>query len=182
MKTDSTIYDRTVCIMRESGLTIERIAEDTGLPKEWLVSFRLQRIASPGIGRVEKLYEYLTGKRLADALSTAPVPEETAREIPPEDPPETGARRLAAYLVNELLRERAEAGGEVTEADIKKAIHQAVVTHTWHSMAAAGEVYFANGFPVWIEDADAECEIMDAEELDAAIREAVDNWPDARLH
>ena len=90
-----------------------------------------------------------------------------------------GRRRYVAHCVNELLSERGEA---VTQEEINAAVSQAVIRHTWAVMVTAGEVHIEqDGLPVWISP-DVECEIMDAEELDAAILEAVDAWPDARLH
>ena len=52
--------------MRASKLTIDQLHEDTKLPKEWLTSFRLQRIGDPGVSRVQRLYEFLTGQSLVE--------------------------------------------------------------------------------------------------------------------
>ena len=60
----SELYDETVRLMKASGKTIKTLARETGIPKDWLVSFRLKRFGSPGIVRVEKLYKHFTGKSI----------------------------------------------------------------------------------------------------------------------
>ena len=65
----SKIYANTARILRESGIPITHVAQDTQLSREWLFLFRRERINNPGILAVETLHQYLTGKPLFDGGS-----------------------------------------------------------------------------------------------------------------
>lgn len=44
--------------------TLKQISADTGLQLGWLKLFAQNKISNPSCNRVEKLYEYMTGKPL----------------------------------------------------------------------------------------------------------------------
>lgn len=44
--------------------TLDIIARDTGLAREWLINFGGEASHDPGVRKVETLYVYLTGKQL----------------------------------------------------------------------------------------------------------------------
>lgn len=54
----------TVELLRSSGESTEAIAVETGLSYSWLVTFAADRMRNPSVSKVQKLYEYLTGKPL----------------------------------------------------------------------------------------------------------------------
>lgn len=55
---------RTLLIERVRVDTMRDIARASGINEHWLGKFRSGGIANPGSNRVQKLYEYLTGKKL----------------------------------------------------------------------------------------------------------------------
>lgn len=60
----SKLLEKTIELYnsRSRLLTNEKIAEDTGLNYNWLITFTSKE--EPGVGRIEALYEYLSGKKL----------------------------------------------------------------------------------------------------------------------
>lgn len=59
-----TLYEQTLKLLIASELTILDIAERADLPYDWLVSIRYDRVKNPSVNRIQKLYEFLTGKPL----------------------------------------------------------------------------------------------------------------------
>ena len=60
----STLYEQTLELLVASELTIQDIATQADLPYDWLVSIRYDRVKNPSVNRVQKLYEFLSGKPL----------------------------------------------------------------------------------------------------------------------
>ena len=60
----STLYEQTLELLVASELTIQDIATQSGLPYDWLVSIRYDRVKNPSVNRVQILYEFLSGKPL----------------------------------------------------------------------------------------------------------------------
>ena len=60
----STLYEQTLELLVASELTLQDIAEQADLPYDWLVSIRYDRVKNPSVNRVQKLYEFLSGKPL----------------------------------------------------------------------------------------------------------------------
>lgn len=60
----STLYEQTLELLIASKLTIQDIATQADLPYDWLVSIRYDRVKNPSVNRVQKLYEFLSGKPL----------------------------------------------------------------------------------------------------------------------
>lgn len=60
------LCDRTLILLkhRDPSLTLQKIADETGLKKRWLEKFVADNIVEPGASKVETLYVFLTGKRL----------------------------------------------------------------------------------------------------------------------
>lgn len=62
----STLYDRTYALLRERMATtsLQTISRESDLPYYWLNKISIGATKDPGVRRVQKLYEYLTGKPL----------------------------------------------------------------------------------------------------------------------
>ena len=90
----------------------------------------------------------------------------------------TGRRRFVAFAVNQLLKEK---GASVMQADIDKAVSLACMAHTDHCMAAEGSLCILHNERQWIP-ADVECDVMDRDELEEAIQQALHGWPDASVN
>lgn len=62
----SKLYVRTLELLRNRprSQTLAVVSQDTGLPKEWLIAIISRPETSPGVDRIEVLYEYLSGKQL----------------------------------------------------------------------------------------------------------------------
>ena len=54
----------TLALMREKKFTLEEIHAATGLPFYWLRKFAGREISNPGVNRVQRLYEFLSGREL----------------------------------------------------------------------------------------------------------------------
>jgi transcriptional regulator with XRE-family HTH domain len=50
--------------VRPRNITIEKIANVTGLSETWLKKFCAGQIEEPSVNKIETLYVYLTGKQL----------------------------------------------------------------------------------------------------------------------
>ena len=60
----STLLKRTRTLLRHTTQTHADISEATGIPIAWINQFSVSRSQNPGVARVQRLYEYLSGKRL----------------------------------------------------------------------------------------------------------------------
>lgn len=61
----NNLCERTLTLLRKSKTPLPDLAQRAGLPYYWLKSFKSGAIADPSVNRVQHLYEYLTGKKLA---------------------------------------------------------------------------------------------------------------------
>ena len=59
-----TLYEQTLRLLTDTNLTIQEIAKQSGLPYDWLVSVRYDRVKDPSVNRIQTLYEFLSGKPL----------------------------------------------------------------------------------------------------------------------
>lgn len=59
-----TLMSRTITLLRERNETLPHITEKTGIPFYWLRKFAGGEIDDPGVNRIQKLYEYLAGRKL----------------------------------------------------------------------------------------------------------------------
>lgn len=60
-----TLHERTLELLKASDKTNIQIYDATGIPYHWVSSFRLGKKAkNPSVNRVQKLYEFLSGKIL----------------------------------------------------------------------------------------------------------------------
>lgn len=66
MKLRTTLRDKTLQLLKNRPVTItlEKIAEDTGLGTAWLSMFHNERIAKPNVNAIQTLYEYLTNSEI----------------------------------------------------------------------------------------------------------------------
>jgi hypothetical protein len=60
----SSLHLTTLDLLKSSKETTFLIAVATGLTYSWVAAFRGDRMPDPSVRRVQKLYEYLTGKPL----------------------------------------------------------------------------------------------------------------------
>lgn len=51
-------------INRPKPMTLQKIADETPLSVEWLKAFQTGKINDPSAGKIETLYEFLSGKCL----------------------------------------------------------------------------------------------------------------------
>ena len=59
-----TLYEQTLILLQDSELTLQEVAVGSGLPYDWIVSVKYDRIKNPSVNRVQQLYEFLSGKPL----------------------------------------------------------------------------------------------------------------------
>jgi len=59
-----TLHEKTITLLDQCDTSIQEISEKSGLPYDWLVSVKYRRIQAPSVDRIQRLYEYLTGKKL----------------------------------------------------------------------------------------------------------------------
>lgn len=62
---EATLLKRTRTLITESGKTHMQICIATGLQINWISGVATGRIKDPSVNRIQKLYEYLAGKKLA---------------------------------------------------------------------------------------------------------------------
>jgi hypothetical protein len=61
----NSLCEHTLTLLRKSKTPLPDLAQQAGLPFYWLKSFKSGTIKDPSVNRVQQLYEYLTGKKLA---------------------------------------------------------------------------------------------------------------------
>lgn len=58
------LLDLTYRMLDESDLKYREIAIGAGVDFNWLIKFKFRRIAEPGVGKVQAVYDFLrTGKK-----------------------------------------------------------------------------------------------------------------------
>ncbi len=60
-----SLMTETQRLLKQRSRTLLDVANDTGIPFYWLRKFHYGEIDNPSVNRVQKLYEYLAGKKLA---------------------------------------------------------------------------------------------------------------------
>ena len=60
------LRDKTLALVRAvpRSVTLQQIADEAGLPAAWLSAFARGEIDNPSVCRIERLWEYLTGRQL----------------------------------------------------------------------------------------------------------------------
>lgn len=64
-KNESTLHTKTLALAQKFDGTQFELAEQSSVPYFWLRGFLNGTIKRPGVDRVQKLYEFLSGKKLA---------------------------------------------------------------------------------------------------------------------
>lgn len=64
-KTESTLHTKTLALAAKFDGSQMELAEQSSVPYFWLRGFLNGTIKRPGVDRVQKLYEFLSGKKLA---------------------------------------------------------------------------------------------------------------------
>lgn len=59
-----TLFEKTVQLLRETKKTQKQIAEETGLGYWWITTLSQGKVQDATVNKVQKLYEYLSGKKL----------------------------------------------------------------------------------------------------------------------
>lgn len=59
-----SLYMTTLRLLKDSGKSLPTVYLETGLPFYWLRKFASGDVKDPSVNRIQKLYEYLTGKPL----------------------------------------------------------------------------------------------------------------------
>lgn len=59
-----SLMTATLKLLKERDKSLPEISEATGIKFYWLRKFHYGEIADPSVNRVQKLYEYLSGRRL----------------------------------------------------------------------------------------------------------------------
>jgi hypothetical protein len=54
----------TLKLIRKLGVPSEQLARDLNVPMRWLYSVQSGEVSSPGVNRVQYMYEKLSGKKL----------------------------------------------------------------------------------------------------------------------
>jgi hypothetical protein len=60
----STLLEKTVHLLKTRKVSCNQIFLDTKLPPNWIWCVEIGRIKAPSVQRIQKLYEYLSGKKL----------------------------------------------------------------------------------------------------------------------
>ena len=58
------LKERTIELLRETSIPISQIAKDCELQERWLYHLKNDYWDDPGVLKIERLYEYLSGKSL----------------------------------------------------------------------------------------------------------------------
>lgn len=61
---ESSLLDRTRKLLQDTELTYLKIYSDTKIPPHWLSDVASGKTTNPSVNRVQRLYEYLSGKEL----------------------------------------------------------------------------------------------------------------------
>ena len=56
---------RKLIIERDPEVTLLKIYTDLGIPPGWIQKFARGQVSDPSVNRVQALWEYLSGKKLA---------------------------------------------------------------------------------------------------------------------
>lgn len=59
-----SLMTETLRLLKNRDQTLPNIYLETGIPFYWLRKFSANQIAQPSVNRIQKLYEYLSGKKL----------------------------------------------------------------------------------------------------------------------
>lgn len=65
LRNGGTLLSKTHELLVKDTRSLYTLAHETKLPFYWLKSFKSGDIANPSVNRIQKLYEHLTGKRIA---------------------------------------------------------------------------------------------------------------------
>ncbi len=60
----STLLERTYALLDESDISLPELFKQTGVPFYWLRKFKQREVKHPSVNRVQRLYEFLSGRRL----------------------------------------------------------------------------------------------------------------------
>lgn len=60
----TSLFNRTLYLVRVSGKSCREIAEATGVSPAWLWRFSRGKVTTARGDDIQKVYEYLTGKKL----------------------------------------------------------------------------------------------------------------------
>lgn len=61
----ATLMEKTIELLKETSIPVEKITKDTNLSFYWVTRFRRGEFKDPGVNKVECLYDYLNSKKLA---------------------------------------------------------------------------------------------------------------------
>lgn len=61
---DTRLRDRTLELLKNRNQYMKDIAAATGLNQKWIEGFHNDQYQDPGVSKVLKLYEYLSGHKL----------------------------------------------------------------------------------------------------------------------
>ena len=59
-----TLLEITLDLLEGTEETLTEIGTSTGLPYEWLKKLKYRKISDPSVGRIQTLYEHLSGQAL----------------------------------------------------------------------------------------------------------------------
>lgn len=59
-----SLYARTLELLQASDKSLPLIYKETDIPFYWLRKFSSGTVPNPSVNRVQRLYEYLSGKKL----------------------------------------------------------------------------------------------------------------------
>lgn len=62
----NTLHKATIAAVKADPRTLRVIAQATGIPFYWLKKLSADEIASPGVNRVQYLFEFLSKSKLID--------------------------------------------------------------------------------------------------------------------
>lgn len=63
-ETPQSLMSETLRLLKERNQTLPEIQAATGISWYWLRRFSSHEFKDPGVNRVQRLYEYLAGKKL----------------------------------------------------------------------------------------------------------------------
>ncbi len=81
-----SLMSETHRLLKARSQTLPEISSGTGIPFYWLRKFISGEIDNPSVNRIQKLWEYLSGKKLLpDKIHLDQLPDRSRGDLSPSD-------------------------------------------------------------------------------------------------
>lgn len=62
------LLEVTCQLLNGESISLPKVAQDTGLPYDWLLKLKNGHIPNPSVNKVQTVYEYLSGSKLLSGI------------------------------------------------------------------------------------------------------------------